>query len=349
MFIYIRNLKKLVAAAILIIFILVAAFILKSIYFDENQIAIGAFIHSEEKSVSGKAMVESDKDETYEMEERFQRPSKLAALKLKYNFVPKDDDKGPPYIADGFPQIYQSPEDVIQAYYAILKNAANMQGYSGGCGTILWMNIPYPYAYTLFSDDLKENLTLEEFKDSFKGTGAMNLLHLEPAYEPKGTPDNIKHYFTEVEVLKGHKEKGQDETVLTQPNYFEYYYGIITTEYTGKQGWKIKSIDYLPEIYLCHPLHGWNYYYDVMIDIIYNGWYGMNLKIDYTEIENNYLKVYASNSNEKYRFDFVRLTNGDDVLLHEYVKENDEWKETSILKPDSEKYFKIFADKFNNE
>lgn len=349
MFIYIRNLKKLVAAGILIISILVAAFIFKSIYFDESHIAIGAFIHAEKESVSESARVESDKDETYEWEERFQRPSKLPALKLKYNFVPKDEDKVPPYIADGFPGAYRSPEDVIHAYYAILKNAANMNGYSGGCGTILWMNIPYPYAYTLFSDELKEKLTLGEFKDSFKGIGRMNLLHLEPAYEAAGTLDNIKHYFTEVEVLKGHKEKGEDETVLNQPNYFEYYYGIITTEYTEKKGWKIKSVDYLPEIYLCHPLHGWDYYYDWMIEIIYNDWYGMNLKIDYTEVENNYIKVYASNGNEKYRFDFIRLTNGDDVLLHEYVKENNEWKETAILKPDDEKYYKISASKFNNE
>lgn len=349
MFIYIRNLKKLVGVGILVIFLLVTAFILKSIYFDENHFAVGAFIHAEEKSVSERARVESDQDETYEWEERFQRPSKLPAIKLKYNFVPKDEDQVPPYVATGFPEVYQSPEDVIQAYYAILKNASNMEGYSGGCGTILWMKIPYPYAYTLFSDELKENLTLEEFKDSFKGTGTMNLLHLEPAYEPAGTPDNLKHYFTEVEVLKGHKEKRENETVINQPNYFEYYYGIITTEYAGKKGWKIKTIDYLPEIYLCHPLHGWDYYYDWMIPIIYNDWYGMNLKIDSAKAENNYIKVYASNQDKQYRFDFIRLTNGDDVLLHEYVKENDEWKETSILKPDNEKYYKIYADKFNNE
>lgn len=52
---------------------------------------------------------------------------------------------------------------------------------------------------------MKEKVTLEEYKDSFKGTGAMNLLHLETAYEPPNTPENINYYFVEVEVLKGHK------------------------------------------------------------------------------------------------------------------------------------------------
>jgi hypothetical protein len=149
-------------------------------------------------------------------------------VKLKYNFTPKYKDEVPPYIAEGFPKIYQSPDDIIHGYYATLKNAANMIGYYGGCGTILWMNVPYQYAYRLLSNDMKENITLEEFKDSFKGTGAMNLLHLEPAYESPNTPDNIKYCFVEVEALKGHPYRKEGKTYKRQPNYFEYYYGIIS-------------------------------------------------------------------------------------------------------------------------
>lgn len=348
MFIHITNFKKKLVGVLLVSIILVTIIILKLTYFKESPIIIGAFIHSEKEGKYEDDLSEFNSDKSYELDERFQRASKLPAVKLKYNFRPKDKDDVPPYIAKGFPVIYKYPKDVIHGYYAILKNAANMIGYEGGCGTILWMDSPYPYAYRLLSDDRKENITLEEFKDLFKGTGAMNLLHLEPAYEPSNTPDNIRHYFVEVEILKGYPyEKG--DVYGRKPNYFEYYYGIVTTEYDKKDGWKIKSIDYLPEIYLCHPLHGWDYYYDWIIGVIYNNWYGMDLKIDNTEIENNYIQVYASNQDDEYKFDFIRLTNGDDILLHEYIKENDKWKEVSILKSDHEKYYKISILKFNNE
>ncbi|GAA0177117.1 hypothetical protein SH2C18_04020 [Clostridium sediminicola] len=350
MIIHIINIRKKLVGVLLGCIILVIILILKLTYFNESQISTGAFIHVEKESGYENDLAGFSNDKSYELDERFQRPSKLSAVKLKYNFIrPKDKDEVPPYIAEGFPTIYQSPENVIHGYYAILKNAANMIGYGGGCGTILWNDIPYPYAYRLLSDDMKANITLEEFKDSFKGTGAMNLLHLEPAYQPPNTPDNIKYYFVEVEVLKGHKYKKEGKGFKRQPNYFEYYYGIVTTEYDKKEGWKIKSVDYLPEIYLCHPLHGWDYYYDWIIGVIYNNWYGMNLKIDNTEIVNNYIKVYASNQDNEYKFDFIRLTNGDDVLVHEYIKENDKWKEVSILKPDHEKYYKISILKFNNK
>lgn len=372
MFIYIGKLINKILTVMLVVLIVVSIILiiniltLKSNLTEKSDITIGANIHTQKEIDADKEITKShieevdnknnsngekvdDNGSMYALDERFQRPSKLAAVKLKYNFRPKDEEEVPPYIPEGFPSIYQSPENVINAYYAILKNAANIIGYDGGCGTIAWMDTPYPYAYRLLSDGMKGDITLEEFKDSFKGTGAMNLLHLEPAYQPSNTPDNIKYYFVEVELLKGHLYKKEGKTFKRQPNYFEYYYGIITTEYDEKQGWRIKSIDYLPEVYLCHPFHGWDYYYDAIIGVIYNNWYGMNLKINSTEIEKNYIQVYASNQDNKYKFDFIRLTNGDDVLLHEYIKENNEWKEVSILKPDDEKYYKISILKFNDQ
>lgn len=346
MFIHIRKLNNKIIGLLVLILIIVVITILDKIEFNKNGIVIGAFIHVQKNSNYKSSIAQYDSYKYYELDEQFQRPSKLPSVKLKYDFRPKD--KVPPYIAEGFPVIYQLPEDVIHGYYAILKNAANMKGYYGGCGTILWMDA-YPYAYRLLSESIRNTITLEEFKDSFKGTGAMNLLHLEPAYEPPDTPNNIKYYFVEVEVLKGYPYKKEDKLFESQPNYFEYYYGIVTAEYNKEDGWKIKSVDYLSEIYLCHPLHGWDYDYDAIIDIIYNDWYGMDLKIDNTEMENNYIQVYASNQNNEYKFDFIRLTNGDDVLLHEYIKEDNQWKEVSILKPDDEKYFKISILKFNDD
>ncbi len=349
MFIHITNFKKKFVGILLVPIILTIILILKSNYFNESEIIIGAFIHSEKEINYKNNLSEFKKDESYKLDERFQRPSKLPAMKLKYSFIrPKDSNEVPPYVAEGFPTIYQSSEDVIHGYYAILKSAANMLGYDGGCGTIGWMESPYPYAYRLLSNEMKENITLENFKDSFKGTGTMSLLHLKPAYEPPNTPDNIKYYFVEVEVLKGHPYTTRAEISKRQANYFEYYYGIVTTEYNKKDGWKIKSVNYLPEIYLCHPLHEWAYEYNLIINFMYNSWYGMDFKIDNTHVENNYIQVYVSNQDNKYKFDFIRLTNGDDVLLREYIKENNIWKEISILTPDDEKSYKISILKFDN-
>ncbi|WP_105618930.1 hypothetical protein [Vallitalea okinawensis] len=220
-----------------------------------------------------------------------------------------------------------------------------MRGYQAGCGSIVLMDEPYPYAYRLLSEDVKEEITLEEFKDSFKGTGAITLLHLTPAYRPPNTPNYIKYFFVEIEVLKGHPyKKGEYKG---QPNYFEYYYGIVTTEYNEKVGWRIKSVDYSPEVYLCHPLHGWDYEHMYFLHIVYNNWYEMDLTFDDEEMDNNYLQVYASNKDNEYKFDFIRLTNGEDVLLHEYIKKDEQWKEVSILKPRDEKYYKISIQKYN--
>ncbi|QOX63230.1 hypothetical protein FRZ06_07655 [Anoxybacterium hadale] len=51
--------------------------------------------------------------------------------------------------------------------------------------------------------------------------------------------------------------------------------------------------------------------------------YGDNLKlidkIDRTEQNGNMISIYASGNGKSYRFDFVRLTNGYDILLHESI------------------------------
>lgn len=78
--------------------------------------------------------------------ERYQRPSKQLPLPNQYTF-------------QSFIQnnkiTFDNPEDVIYAYYGILKEASNMSGYSGGCGTIGNADLPYPYAYELFMPETR--------------------------------------------------------------------------------------------------------------------------------------------------------------------------------------------------
>lgn len=84
--------------------------------------------------------------------DRFQRPSSQPALQNPYSFSDFDEGRGNRHLS---PNDLRTPENVIMAYYGILREAANMGGYSGGCGTIGYATLPYPYAYELLSNEKK--------------------------------------------------------------------------------------------------------------------------------------------------------------------------------------------------
>jgi len=48
--------------------------------------------------------------------------------------------------------------------------------------------------------------------------------------------------------------------------------------------------------------------------------------------------VYAVGNGQLYRFDFVRLTNGEDLLIRENIKFAGVWKETNLLKEQDQIY-----------
>ena len=269
-------------------------------------------------------------------DERFHRPSKDVPYPNPYSFkdFEKEYDK-PPLIQKKF----ENPEDLVLAYYGILRDASNLDGYSGGCGTVGQSRLPYPYAYQLLTKDKRKTLSLKAFENSFIGTGYTTLLKILPAYTPPGTPENIKYYFVEIEVITGAKDGDKN---IGQGGHFAYYYGLITVEKT-EDGWKIKDIDYLPEDFLCAPIHMWFYLSDAVVDAVYS--YNLKLvdHIDKIEKNGNLVSIYASGKGNQYRFDFVRITNGYDILLHEYILENGEWKETSLL-TDNWKNFKLTID-----
>ncbi len=258
--------------------------------------------------------------------ERFQRPSKEPPYPNPYSFrdFQKASEK-PPLVTMAF----EKPEDLILAYYGILREASNMLGYSGGCGTIGWAQLPYPYAYELLAKEMRQRMPLNQFVDSFKGIGYTTLLKLLPAYAPPGTPEGTKYYMVEIEIITGVKAATEKE--YHQGSQFAYYYGLMTVEKTPDEGWKIQNIDYIPEDFLCAPMHSWFYLSDAVVQIVY----GDNLKlidqIDRTEEKDHMIRIYASGKGQSYRFDFVRLTNGYDILLNEYILDNGSWKETNLL------------------
>lgn len=302
---------------------------------------IGAFIHTP-KEDSSSSVSSSLKKESNDLE-RFQRPSKQSGLPLKYTF--REAKNPPPYIPEGYPKLYDSPTDLIHAYYSILKDASNMINYTGTCGTVGDADIPYPYAYTLLSQNTKQKVSLEEFKKSFTGIGHMTLLKLHPAYHSSKTPENIQSYMVEIEVITGKPLKdpsSQEENI----SYFAYYYGLITTEHSTSEGWKITSIHYIPEDFLCAPYHLWDWHSEAFVQIVYGDWYKLIDRIDHINIKDSYVSIYASNKENQYRFDFVRLVNGKDVLLHEYIRIDKKWKSVHLLKPDHQMY-KLSLERFD--
>jgi len=261
--------------------------------------------------------------------ERFQRPSKQPALKLKYDF--KD------FQENGKVPLFSTAENAIHAYYAILKEAENMNGYHGGCGTIGMAKIPYPFAYELLALQTKQRISLEEFVKSFSGIGHMTLLKLYSAYQPAGTAENIRYFVAEIEVITGPPVTPANKNTL-QASYFAYYYGLITTEEVPLKGWKIKCVDYVPEDFLCSPYHLWHWDARALVEIVYGEWYKLIDKIERVEKENSIISVYASGSTGVYRFDFLRLTNGEDILLHEYIIEKGKQRELNLLKEEDQIY-----------
>lgn|GEM_PF-1179010 len=273
------------------------------------------------------------------LNEEFHRPSKQPALPNPYAYADFETaDHQPPLISE----IFHTPEEVILAYFGILENAANMGGYSGGCGTIGDATQPYPYAYELLTPESRSEMSLEQFIASFAGIGHITLLSLYPAYAPPETPPYLQYYMVEIETITGrNKQDGNG-----QGSYFAYYYGIVTVEETGEGGYKIKRIDYLPEDFLCAPYHGWSYDAEALVNIVY----GENLRlIDAVEKigqQDGWIHVYAAGNGRQYRFDFVRLTNGYDILLQENMLVDGEWQATQLL-PDRWEGYKFSIRRFS--
>ncbi len=267
--------------------------------------------------------------------ERFQRPSKDPPYPNRYSF--KDFEKSdahPPLITKKF----DNPEDVVLAYYGILQSASNMVGYSGGCGSVGWSTLPYPYAYELLTKEKQKEMPLDRFVASFNGMGYITLLKLLPAYASAGTPRHTQYYMVEIEVITGAKtDPGQQ---YHQGSQFAYYYGLVAAEQTPGDGWKIGEVRYIAEDFLCAPMHGWFYLSDAVVQIVYRDNLKLIDEIDKIEQEEAMIRIYASGKEKHYRFDFVRLTNGYDILLHEYILSNGQWKETGLL-TDSWKNLKL--------
>lgn len=294
----------------------------------------GGMIHHQEQancnqsqSVMKFDMIQQTNDDN----EKYQRPSKQLPLSNPFTFQSFEQSNNA--------YVFEQPEEVIYAYYGILKEASNMLGYSGGCGTIGDADLPYPYAYALLTAEARKNMSLKQFQHSFKGIGHITFLQCYPLPNPQNVSGNFKYFLIEIEVITGEKIKNEAER---EPiSYFAYYYGIVSIE-SNHNKWKIRKIDYFPEEFLCAPYHGWFYHSSDVVQIVYQD----NLKLieritDIDEV-NELVYIYAEGKGNQYRFDFVRLTNGHELLINESIMKDGNWVQADLL-PEDWKGYKIRA------
>lgn len=287
---------------------------------------VPAFLNSGERSVMGGELgsdlyndienMEDDyikPDDTYI--ERFLRPSQSKTIEKKY-----------PYDAEGGMALgqFQKPSEVIRAYFDILSDASNLGTKKGGCGSIGFEKAPYPEAYKLTSAGFKKGMSYEKFLKSFEGIGHINLLKLVdvPAVKVNGVA--CPRYLVEIETIEGSEIPGK--------TYFGYYYGYITT--VKEQGWKIESMELKPEDFLCHAYHGWWHDAGTLVDALYIKKHGVMNKILGVEEDEPYRNVIAKGKDgRQYRFLFIRLTNGADIELRQYVMDDGKWVDARIDVP----------------
>lgn len=256
-------------------------------------------------------------DDTYI--ERFLRPSSEKAMDKKYVF-----DKG----GERLPKSFSTAGELVRAYFDILSDASNLVDKKGGCGSVGHGESPYPAAYELLSESLKQNLPYEKFLKSFEGIGHINLLKFVEAPMVKAEETICPKFFVEIETIEGSDTGGK--------TYFAYYYGYVTAIQEGEKGWKIYKIELNGEDFLCHAYHGWWHDAGTIVDMVYKQRCGVIDKIIGVEEDRYFRNVLAKGKDGKqYRFMFVRITNGADVELRQFVMDNGKWKDIFI---DPDKY-----------
>ncbi len=286
----------------------------------QETVFLGGTLEDARHGEAGDGALKADAVQEQSTTERFQRPSQKEPLPNPYSYNQFEDNSHPP--------VMKTPEDPVLAYYGLLEEAANMLGYSGGCGSIGLGTGPYPYAYTLLTPQAQERMSEQEFEQSFRGVGHITLLQMHPLPPPAGAPEEERYYMIEIEVITGPQAK-TDRDYIAQ-SYFAYYDGVATVR-RQDGAWAIENIEYYTEDFLCAPYHGWQYDAEAVVGIVYQDNMHLIDRITGQEVVDGVRRITAVGPSGTYRFDFVRLTNGYDTLIGEYRLENGQWTPVQLL------------------
>ncbi|KPU43645.1 hypothetical protein OXPF_30870 [Oxobacter pfennigii] len=246
--------------------------------------------------------------------QRFFRPSKEKVMDKKYFFNKEGAE---------LPKVFQASNDVVRAYFDIISDAANMGSKKGGMGSIGYGTAPYPEAYKLLSEDKKKAMTYESFLKSFESIGHINLLKMAEGPSVKSENSISPRYFVEIETIEGSDTLGK--------TYFAYYYGYITLNQDGNNGWRIHSIELIPEDFLSHAYHGWHHDANSIVKFIYGDKLNIVDKVLNMENDGYFSNIIAKGKDGKqYRFTFIRITNGADIPFRQFVMDEGKWKDVEI-------------------
>lgn len=279
---------------------------------NDNYIMGGTVFTEDEEAFASAASQYIMPDDNYI--ERFLRPAAENPLEKKFSQNGGEDNNK---------MNFKMPSEAARAYFEILSDASNLGSKKGGCGSIGLGSNPYPAAYNLLSDSFKKALSYDKFHKSFDGIGHINLMKLVEMPAVKIDNTICARVFTEIEAIEGSDTQGK--------TYFAYYYGYVTLEQDRETGWKINGIQLKPEDFLCHAYHGWWHDAGTVVDVLYNKKCGVIDKILGVEEDGSFRNVLAKGKDgRQYRFMFIRITNGADIELRQYVMEDGKWKDTYI-------------------
>jgi len=257
------------------------------------------------------------------LNESYFRPSKLKTL--NNNFMDFNTFSKPFINGSMPPSLMDSPQNSIINYFSVLQQASNLTEIkSGGCGTIGYAQEPYPIAYTFLSESNKKSMPYDEYLTSFEGIGHINLIKMLPVITDE--IDRCK-YFIELEILEGSS---------VGATTFNYYTGELDLIKVNGL-YYIDSLSLTPEDFFCAAYHGWAHNAESYVEIVYGNWCGLIMK-QYAPQQDDYKKniIVDGTDNEKYMFEFAKLTNGTDLLISSLIKINENWVPVAI---DVDKFF----------
>lgn len=323
-----RNIKKLLI--VISIFILIFCIIAICIRVDEDnknsgwRIIGGSINHNSDimdieisdSNLSRKTISVINK-RMEDLNEIYFRPSKLKALNNVFmdlnNFNETFQSGSVP------PALLDDPENAVLNYFSVLQQASNLtEAKTGGCGTIGYEKSPYPIAYDFFTENYKKLISYKEYITSFEGIGHINLIKLLPVI----SKESDKHkYFVELEILEG------SNTGATAFNYYTGQLDLIKE----KGMYHIDSFSLTPEDFFCAAYHGWAHDAELFVETVYGNWCGLIMK-QYSPQTDELRKniVIDGTDGNKYMFEFARLTNGTDLIINTFVKNNDNWLPVEI-------------------
>lgn len=254
------------------------------------------------------------------LNEKYFRPSPYQSLNSRnFDYTFFDKYANADYSKISLPSsLLSSPYDTIINYFSILRESSSIS--SGGCGSIGLAKSAYPFAYNFFTDEYKGKVSFDKYVSSFKDIGHINLVKLYDV-NPTKSPNEPYKYFFEIETI---------EPSVNGNTSFAYYYGFIYIE--NKNGsYKISDIDIRGEDFLCAPYHGWAHDAESYVNITYGDWCHLIKKIHEIK-QDKYVKDIEVDGTDgrEYSFRFLTLTNGTDIEIGQFVKENGTLKPIKI-------------------